>query len=137
MAATTFTDNRQSPGLAVLLIGSTLTVMAGAVLTPVVQLLITERQLTATAAGLVVTVHGVSLAVTAPAAGRLVDRCGVRRPLVVGLLLYGTAGGAGAVVDSYPLLITTRLIFGVGAALVFTCTTVGLLDRHTGAPGTG
>ena len=133
MAATTSTDTRRASGLPVLLVGSTLTVMAGAVLAPVVQLLITERRLTATAAGLVVTVHGLSLALTAPAAGRLVDRCGVRRPLAVGLLLYGAAGAAGAVVEAYPLLIATRLIFGVGAALVFTGTTVGLLDRHTGA----
>ncbi|MEV2242657.1 MFS transporter [Micromonospora sp. NPDC049891] len=133
MSATVPAGSRHRPGLALLLIGSTLTVMAGAVLTPVVQLLITERHLTATAAGLVVTVHGVSLALVAPVAGRLVDRHGVRRPLAAGLLLYGVAGGAGLVVDAYPVLIATRLVFGVGAALVFTGTTVGLLDRYTGA----
>ncbi|WP_165521947.1 MFS transporter [Micromonospora zingiberis] len=132
MTSTLSSDTRRAPELTVLLIGSTLTVLAGAVLTPVVQLLITERQLTATAAGLVVTVHGISLAVAAPATGHLVDRYGVRRPLAIGLLLYGLAGGAGAIVESYPLLIATRLVFGVGAALVFTGTTVGLLDRYAG-----
>ncbi|GIJ20542.1 MFS transporter [Micromonospora lutea] len=132
MTVTVPTDSRHQPGLALLLIGSTLTVLAGTVLTPVVQLLITERHLSATAAGLIVTVHGVSLAAVAPVAGRIVDRHGVRRPLAAGLLLYGVAGGAGVVVEAYPVLIATRLLFGVGAALVFTGTTVGLLDRYAG-----
>ncbi|MFC0534020.1 MFS transporter [Phytohabitans kaempferiae] len=122
----------RSGALGVLLLGSTLTVMAGAVLAPVIELMRTERGFSATAAGLVVTVHGVSLALAGPAVGWLVDRWGTRRPLAAGLLLYGLAGGAGLVVESYPLLIATRLAFGIGAAFVFTGTTVELLDRYGG-----
>lgn len=123
---------RRSGALAVLLLGSTLTVMAGAVLSPVVELLRAERGISATAAGLVVTVHGASLAVAGPLVGRAVDRWGTRRPLAAGLLLYGLSGGAGLVVEAYPVLIATRLVFGVGAAFVFTGTTVALLDRYDG-----
>ncbi|WP_218579423.1 MFS transporter [Phytohabitans houttuyneae] len=116
----------------VLLFASTLTVMAGAVLSPVVELLRVQLGLSATAAGLVVTVHGASLALAGPLVGRAFDRWGTRRPLAAGLLLYGVAGGAGLVVEAYPLLIATRLAFGVGAAFVFTGTTVALLDRYDG-----
>ncbi|MFY1597321.1 MFS transporter [Micromonospora sp. WMMD737] len=118
---------------AVLLAGSLLTVLAGAVLTPVVELIRGELRLTGTAAGLVLTAHGLSLALAGPLVGRAIDRWGVRTPLALGLILYGLAGGAGLVTDSYPLLIATRLLFGVGAALVFAGTTLGLLDLHEGA----
>ncbi|MGC5331677.1 MFS transporter [Micromonospora sp. DT62] len=118
---------------AVLLAGSLLTVLAGAVLTPVVELIRGELRLTGTAAGLVLTAHGLSLALAGPLVGRAIDRWGVRTPLALGLILYGLAGGAGLVTDSYPLLIATRLLFGVGAALVFAGTTLGLLDLYEGA----
>ncbi|SCL58129.1 MFS transporter [Micromonospora peucetia] len=119
--------------LAVLLAGSLLTVLAGAVLTPVVELIRTELRISGTAAGLVLTAHGLSLALAGPLVGRAIDRWGVRTPLALGLILYGLAGGAGLATDSYPLLIATRLLFGVGAALVFAGTTLGLLDLHEGA----
>ncbi|MGC4788545.1 MFS transporter [Micromonospora sp. DT178] len=118
---------------AVLLAGSLLTVLAGAVLTPVVELIRGELRLTGAAAGLVLTAHGLSLALAGPLVGRAIDRWGVRTPLALGLVVYGLAGGAGLVTDSYPLLIVTRLLFGVGAALVFAGTTLGLLDLYAGA----
>ncbi|MEH1099443.1 MFS transporter [Micromonospora sp. CPCC 205561] len=119
--------------LVVLFAGSMLTVLAGAVLTPVIELIRSELRLTGTAAGLVLTAHGLSLALAGPLVGRAIDRWGVRTPLALGLIGYGLAGGAGLVTESYPLLIATRLLFGVGAAVVFAGTTLGLLDLHAGA----
>jgi MFS family permease len=107
--------------------------MAGAVLTPVVGLLQTDLDLTAATAGLVITAHGLSLALAGPAVGRAIDRWGVRGPLTAGLLLYGVAGGAGLLTTSYPALIASRLVFGVGAAVVFTGTTHALLEFYEGA----
>ncbi|MFV2112231.1 MFS transporter [Micromonospora sp. LOL_025] len=131
-AATASVAGRRAAA-AVLLAGSLLTVLAGAVLTPVVELIRGELRLTGTAAGLVLTAHGLSLALAGPLVGRAIDRWGVRTPLALGLALYGLAGGAGLVTDNYPLLIATRLLFGVGAALVFAGTTLGLLDLYAGA----
>jgi ACDE family multidrug resistance protein len=71
-------------------------------------------------------------ALASPLVGRVIDRRGVPMPLTVGLVLYGVAGGAGLVLTSYPALLLGRLLFGVGAAVVFTGTTVALLDH----PGT-
>ncbi|MFY1669973.1 MFS transporter [Plantactinospora sp. WMMB334] len=119
--------------LRILLAASTLTVLAGAVLTPVVELLRSDLGISPGAAGLVVTAHGLSLALVGPSVGRAVDRWGVRGPLAAGLLIYGLAGGAGLVLDDYVALVASRLVFGIGAAAVFTGTTLGLLDLAEGA----
>lgn len=118
--------------LAVLLLCSTLSVMAGAVLAPVVHLIRGELGVSTAAAGLVLTAHAVAIAVVSPVVGGIIDRCGVRRPLAVGLVVYGLGGGAGLVTDSYPALLAGRVVFGVGAAVVFTGTTVALLTLYRG-----
>jgi MFS transporter, ACDE family, multidrug resistance protein len=117
--------------LVALLAASTLTVMAGAILSPVLVLIQRDLVLTDTRAGMVLTVHGFSLAIAAPFAGRAIDRWGAKQTLVWGLLLYGVAGGAGLVTTSYGPLVAGRLVFGVGAAAVFAATTVALFElRH-------
>ncbi|GGM70130.1 MFS transporter [Longimycelium tulufanense] len=85
-----------------------------------------------TAAGLIITAHGLAIAVSSPLIGWLVDRWGVRAPLAGGLVLYGIAGGSGLFITSYPVLIVSRLIFGVGAAAVFSGTTTALLALYQG-----
>src|ERR687892_804726 len=75
--------------LAALLVASTLTVMAGAILSPVLVEIRRDLALSNTRAGLVLTVHGFSLAIVAPLVGRAIDRWSVRPTLVWGLLLYG------------------------------------------------
>ncbi|MEE6311655.1 MFS transporter [Plantactinospora veratri] len=128
----------RSPGpprgpLWILLLASTLTVLAGAVLAPVVELLRADLGVSAGAAGLVLTAHGLSLALVGPLVGRAVDRWGVPGPLAAGLVLYGVAGGAGLLLDDYLALVASRLVFGIGAAAVFTGTTLGLLDLAAGS----
>ncbi len=121
------------PGtLPLLLFASTLTVMAGSILAPVIQVIRGDLGVSGTAAGLIITTHSLSIAVTSPLAGWMLDRWGVRLPLAGGLVLYGLAGGAGLIVDSYPALIATRAVFGAGAALVFSGTTVALLNLYRG-----
>lgn len=118
--------------LITLLIASTLTVMAGAVLSPVLELIRRDLALDATGAGLLFTAHGLSLAAASPVWGRIVDRHGVRIPLAAGLLIYGLAGGSGLVLDDYAALLAGRLLFGIGAAAVFTASTVALLSYYRG-----
>ena len=118
--------------LAALLVASTLTVMAGAILSPVLELIRRDLALSDTGAGLVLTVHGFSLAIVAPLVGRAIDRWNVRPTLVWGLLLYGISGGAGLVTNSYALLLASRLVFGIGAAAVFVATTVALFELYRG-----
>lgn len=123
-----------SPGaLPVLLLASTLTVMAGALLSPAVPLIAADLDVTDTRAGLVVTLHALSLALASPVVGLLVDRHGPRAVLAAGLVLYGVAGGAGAVAPGYLPLLATRLVFGVGAAAVFAASAVLFLRLSSGS----
>ncbi|GAB3509257.1 MFS transporter [Amycolatopsis cihanbeyliensis] len=119
--------------LTVLLFASTLGVMGGAIIVPVLEVIRGDLGVSGTAAGLIITSHGLAIAVSSPLMGRLVDRWGVRGLMVAGLVLYGLAGGAGLITTSYPALIVSRLTFGIGAAAVFTATTVALLALYQGA----
>ncbi|MGW4720807.1 MFS transporter, partial [Nocardia sp. NPDC004260] len=118
--------------LAVLLLASTLGVMAGAIVMPVLELARADLGISSTAMGFVATAHAAAIAATSPAVGWALDRWGVRVPLGVGLLLYGFGGGAGLITTSYPVLIGSRLVLGAGAAAVFSGTTVALLASASG-----
>lgn len=124
---------RHPAALALLLLASTLGVMGGSIIVPVLELIRSDLGVSGTAAGLIITAHGLAIAVTSPATGWMIDRWGVRRPLAAGLALYGIAGGAGLFVSSYPALIVSRVLFGAGAAVVFTGTTVALVTLYRGA----
>ena len=56
------------------------------------------------------------------AAGALGDRFGRREMLLVGLVVYGLANGAAALVESSGALIACRALMGVGAAIIFPAT---------------
>ncbi|UQA94091.1 MFS transporter [Streptomyces halobius] len=118
--------------LAVLLPASTLGVMGGATIAPVIEAIRQALDVGGTAAGLVLTSHSLAIALVSPLVGRATDRCGVRLPLAAGLVVYALGGGAGLVVHSYPVLFASRLILGVGAAAVFTCSTAALLGLCRG-----
>lgn len=123
---------RPRAALALLLFASTLTVMAGAIISPVLEVIRDDLDITGTEAGLLLTVHGLTIAVAGPLTGRFVDRFGPRTPLAAGLTLYGLAGGAGLLTDSYVALLLSRVVFGVGAAVLFTATTVAMLSLYQG-----
>jgi EmrB/QacA subfamily drug resistance transporter len=56
------------------------------------------------------------------AAGALGDRFGRKRSLVAGLAVFGAASVAAAFADSSPLLVGSRALMGVGAALIMPST---------------
>ncbi|MFD3820898.1 MFS transporter [Streptomyces sp. NPDC058625] len=118
--------------LVVLLLASTLGVMGGAAIAPVIELIRQSLNLGSTQAGLILTCHSLAIAVASPLVGRLTDRLGPRRPLAAGLALYAVGGGAGLFVDSYSVLLAFRLLLGIGGAAVFTCSTVALLTLYRG-----
>ncbi|MFJ6523461.1 MFS transporter [Streptomyces filamentosus] len=123
----------RSGTLPLVLFASTLTVMAGSILAPVVQVIREDLALSGTAAGLIVTAHSLAIAVASPLAGWMLDRWGLRLPLAGGLVVYGLAGATGLVTEDYAALIAGRMVFGVGAALVFTGTTLALLNLYQGS----
>lgn len=128
------THGRWSKGLLwLVLTSSTLTVMAGAIIGPVVTEIGDALDVDASRAGLIITMHGIFVFLLSPLAGILIDRVGARRPLFSGLLLYGVSGGLGLVVDSYAALLVSRAFLGVAVALIFTSVTVVILDLYEGS----
>lgn len=118
--------------LAVILASATLTVMAGAIIGPVVRQIGMGVGVSESLAGLVITTHGVVIVVASPLAGALIDRVGPRRPYLLGLGLYGVGGGAGLVVDSFGALLASRVVLGAGVALVYTGVTVLIYTLYRG-----
>lgn len=116
----------------VLVASSTLTVMAGAVLGPVVNQIQSGLSVSQSLAGLIITTHGLLIVVTSPVAGSLIDAFGPRRPLILGLVLYGVTGGAGLVVESVPVVLVSRAGLGIAVALVYTSITVLIYGLYEG-----
>ncbi|WP_424018146.1 MFS transporter, partial [Halorientalis pallida] len=111
---------------------ATLTVMAGAILGPVVPAIQDGLGVSESQAGLIITTHGALIVLVSPVAGALIDRVGPRRPFVAGLLLYAVGGSAGLVIDAFGPLLLSRAVLGVGVAFVYTGITVLIYQRFEG-----
>ena len=118
------------PPLVLLLLASMLGPMAGATIMPVLEVMRGDLGVSGTQAGLIITTHGLAIGLSSPVAGWAIDRWGVRWPMAIGLLVYGVAGGMGMAITSFPLLIASRVLFGLGASLMFAATTVALLTLY-------
>ena len=116
----------------VILASATLTVMAGAILGPIVPAIQSSLGVSESSAGLIITTHGALIVLVSPLAGALVDRVGPRRPFVFGLLLYGVGGGAGLVVDEFGPLLASRAVLGIGVAFMYTGITVLIYELYEG-----
>ena len=123
-------STRRWPPLILLLLTSMLGPMAGATIMPVLEVMRGDLGVSGTEAGLIITTHGLAIGLSSPIAGWIIDRWGVRLPMAVGLLIYGVVGGAGIAITSFPLLIASRVLFGLGASLMFSATTVALLTLY-------
>jgi MFS family permease len=116
----------------VILASATLTVMAGAIIGPVVRQIQLGVGVSESLAGLVITTHGILIVAVSPVAGAVIDRIGPRRPLVGGLLVYGAGGGAGLFVGEFVPLLVSRVVLGVGVAFVYTAVTVLVFTLYEG-----
>lgn len=108
----------------VIIASGTLTVMASAILGPVVNAIGSGLGVSPSLAGLIITTHGIFIVLTSPIAGAVIDRYGPRRPYVLGLGLYGLAGGVGVIIDSFLALLASRAVLGIAVAFVYTSITV-------------
>ncbi|MEF8848800.1 MAG: MFS transporter [Candidatus Thermoplasmatota archaeon] len=124
-------DSKTKVTLALILLSSTFTVMAGAIIGPVVNLIRESFGVSQSMAGLIVTTHGLFIAGLSPVWGLIIDKVGSKKPYVFGLILYGAAGGTGLFINSYWLLIVSRAIFGIAVAAVYTSITVMILNLYS------
>lgn len=118
--------------LIVLLFSGTITVMAGSIVSPVLNLIREGLGIEPAAAGLIITLHGLLVAIFSPLVGILIDRIGAKRPFIFGLILYGLAGGSGLFINDYALLLVSRAALGIGVAFIYTSITVMILNLYQG-----
>ena len=121
--------------LVTLLLVGTMTIMAGATISPSLPAI--ERELATGDNGpllarLVLTIPALFTALTAPLAGAALDRFGRRRILLAAIGLYLVAGPAGGLVSSIELLLVSRAALGVAVGIVMTASVTLVTDYYDG-----
>jgi ACDE family multidrug resistance protein len=118
--------------LGVILASATLTIMAGSIIAPVLNLMRDGLGVAPSSVGLIITTHGLFMALFSPLMGSLIDRTGTRRPYIVALICYGLAGGSGLLIDAFWVLLVSRACLGVALAGIFTGINVLILNMYEG-----
>jgi MFS family permease len=120
---------------AVLLLGSSLTIMAGATVAP------SLPRMSEFFAGtpnveiltrLMLTGHALFVAIFSPIIGLCIDRFGRKRVLLGSLALYACAGSTGLLLDSLASLLVGRAFLGIAVAGTMTACTTLIGDYYSG-----
>lgn len=118
-----------------ILLASTLTVMAGATISPSLPAMQTHFADVANAdfwVRLVLTVPALFIVIGSPLAGQIVDKIG-RKPLLLGAaILYGLAGSSGFVLNSLFAILAGRALLGLAVAGVMVSATTLIADYYQG-----
>ena len=97
--------------LGIILASATLTIMAGSIIAPVLNLMRDGLGVAPASVGLIIT---------------------TRRPYIVALLCYGLAGGSGLLIDSFWVLLVSRACLGIALAGIFAGINVMILNMYDG-----
>ena len=119
----------------VLLLSSCLSVLGAVLLAPVlpaIQNAFADTPGVATLTPVVLTVPALVIGLTAPLAGRIINRLGRKRLLVGALLVYAVVGTAPLWLASLPLIVASRALVGLTEAAIMTCCTTLLADYFDG-----
>ena len=118
--------------LGVILSSATLTIMAGSIIAPTLNLMRENLGVSPSEVGIIITTHGLFMALFSPLMGIIIDRMGARRPYIIALICYGLAGGSGLVIQSFHMLLVSRAFLGIALAGIFTAINVLILDMYAG-----
>lgn len=119
----------------VILASATLTVMAGATISPSLPGLLrhfSDDARAPTLVPLILTAPGLAIALSAPVAGLLADRMSKRLLLVWAMILYAAAGSSGLYLDSLTALMAGRLVLGVAVGTIMTVSLALVAERYQG-----
>jgi MFS family permease len=119
--------------LITLLLTSSMTVMAGATISPALPRIQEhfggQDQLWVK---LLLTIPALFTAIGGAPSGAVIDRYGRRLPLAIAVLLYGVAGSSGLWLDSIPALLVGRAFLGLSVAMVTTASAALIADYYQG-----
>jgi MFS family permease len=118
--------------LAVIFTSATLTIMAGSIIAPVLNLMRDNLGVAPASVGLIITTHGLFMALFSPLMGSIIDHKGARRPYIAALICYGLAGGSGLLIDSFWVLLVSRACLGIALAGIFAGINVLILNMYDG-----
>jgi len=113
----------REPGVLVLLLTATLTVMANATISPALTGLAAYYSSVVQAdllIRLLVPAPSIAVLFLATLAGLAADRYGRRRQLLLGVGLFALAGSMGLFIDDLHLLLASRIALGVAVSIVVT-----------------
>lgn len=121
---------------AVILLGSSLTIVGSVMVAPILPKLGAEFGPVEPNAGLliplVVTGPALAIALCAPLAGWLADRFGRKNLLVLATLLYALLGAVPALLNDLNAIVGMRLLFGCAEAAIMTCCATLIADYWRG-----
>ncbi len=118
-----------------LLLISTLTVMAGAIITPSlpgIREFFREATNVDILVPFILTAPALSIALIAPISGWFIDNVGRKPVLMVSLVVFALAGSAGVYLDTLPMLLVSRGLLGFGVAGIMTVVTTLIADYFAG-----
>lgn len=119
---------KQISTLLVLLAAGCLTAMTGSLVSPVLPDIVEQLQIDPQWAGLLVSMHCLTIALFSPLWGILADRIGKLKVLIPSLILYAVFGSAGALMHSFgPLLITRGLVGAASGGIA--AASIGLMSN--------
>jgi MFS family permease len=120
----------------ILLLSSSLTVMAGATIAPSLPAMRDYFAATPNAdfwVRLVLTAPALFIALGAPFVGTIIDRFGRKPLLTIAVLLYGIAGSSGGILNAIGLILVGRVVLGLSVAGIMTTATALIADYYVGA----
>src|SRR5215210_1766138 len=124
------------PQALVLLLASCLSVLGAVLLAPVlprIQDAFADTPGVEALTPIVLTTPALVIGLTAMIAGRIVDRVGRKRLLVVSLVVYAVVGTAPLWLPSLQLIVVSRVLVGLTEAAIMTCCTTLLADYFHGS----
>jgi MFS transporter, ACDE family, multidrug resistance protein len=102
----------RNPQLLILLAAGSMATMAGGLVAPILPKIVKELNLSTGWAGMLVSMHCLTIALCSPPLGILADRIGRIKVLIPCLLLYAVAGVSGGFATNFWFLLSTRALLG-------------------------
>lgn len=133
---------KQPPGngaggqAAVLVLAGTLTIMAGAVVSPAVPGIRAAFSDTAGVdllARMITSAHALAIVLFSPFAGGLSERMGRKRALLIGMFAFALGGSSGFYLPDLISILAGRVVLGLGVALVMTNSVALIADLYEGS----